>query len=353
MNKIKKFFGKIWSVLKPIFTSLFSNKNAYNNAKEKAWYWAVPLGLISIVLSLIPILVTNLNVGGATIFNSSVSYKNSVSISVRTFYMDEAMKDFVETLEDKGIVIQVEKDSKNRKMATINDQTKWDNAFNMNKNNRYEYYTNDSIRRLEIYFTDYEGQDFTTYLNDIYSNKNPSDGDPTSSIKTTSFLLLGKYEIAFVLCNNQTPVAVRQGDYSYLDEGWTFKKLLDKTADLSDQQKINDQIFENFKTFLNKIYESPRLTKAWTTTGIIAGINVGITFILGFLLWILTRGKTNPFRTITFWETQKISYWCALTPAILTLGLGFLLSTYAVIMYVGFLGLRVTFLAMKTLRPTE
>ena len=82
-----------------------------------------------------------------------------------------------------------------------------------------------------------------------------------------------------------------------------------------------------------------------------SAINVGIVLIMGFMVWVLTRGKNNPYRIFNVWECYKIVAWAALTPAILTSGLGFLIKAFASTLFPLLLGVRVMWLSMKSLRP--
>ena len=80
------------------------------------------------------------------------------------------------------------------------------------------------------------------------------------------------------------------------------------------------------------------------------GVNAGISIFMGFMLWVLTRGKNN-LRWFGIWETQKIVGWTTVTPAILTTGLGFLISSFSQVMFPLLLGVRIMWLSMKLLRP--
>jgi len=69
------------------------------------------------------------------------------------------------------------------------------------------------------------------------------------------------------------------------------------------------------------------------------------------MIFILTRGKRNPFRIYTFWETQKISYWASFTPSLLALIFGFIFTEYAVMIFVMLIGVRIMWMSMKSLKP--
>ena len=72
---------------------------------------------------------------------------------------------------------------------------------------------------------------------------------------------------------------------------------------------------------------------------------------MGLMVFLLTRGKTNPFRIYTFWDCQKIAYWAVPAPSVISLALGFFMSNFALVSFALVVGLRVMWLSMRTLRP--
>ena len=103
---------------------------------------------------------------------------------------------------------------------------------------------------------------------------------------------------------------------------------------------------------MSKAYNSTKITNAWMNTGIFSAVFVGLALVLGLMVFLMTRGKNNPFRIYTFWESQKIAYWASFSPAVLSL-LAFIpaLSNYAILMYIFFYGMRVMWMSMRSLRP--
>ena len=52
-----------------------------------------------------------------------------------------------------------------------------------------------------------------------------------------------------------------------------------------------------------------RNAEAWKVVGIASAVAIGMTVIMGTIIFLVTRGKNSPFRHYTFWETQKAGYW--------------------------------------------
>ena len=112
-----------------------------------------------------------------------------------------------------------------------------------------------------------------------------------------------------------------------------------------------DGVYKNFKKFLNKSYETLRVRNTFATSGIYLGIFFGLSLVMGLLMWILTRGKNNPNNYYTPWLTMKIQARLGLAPALITLIVGFFLTSYAALIYIATIGLRAMWISMKELRP--
>ena len=136
--------------------------------------------------------------------------------------------------------------------------------------------------------------------------------------------------------------------FKYFEDGFDFKSILSTNE---DPNVALTETWTNWKSFIRNAYNFNRLTATWQTVCIMGAINIGITGFMGFMIWILTRGKNNPYRIYTIWETQKIAYWCAPTPALLTLAFGFLFTNFANVLFPMLIGVRTMWLSMKSLRP--
>ena len=116
-----------------------------------------------------------------------------------------------------------------------------------------------------------------------------------------------------------------------------------------------NDVIESYKGFFAVSYESTKNGLAWQYTGIAFAIDIGITFLYGLLIFLMTRGKkTNPFHILTFWQTQKIAYWESFAPGVLSL-LGFIpipfFSQFAMFFYLFLMGMRTMWMSTRQLRP--
>jgi hypothetical protein len=159
----------------------------------------------------------------------------------------------------------------------------------------------------------------------------------------------GKYVDSYMLRTAGKPVlAVQTG----------LKELLtvtDKDGNAVAQNILSDDytkgVLKNFKKILDKSYETSKVVNVWGTSGIYLAIFFGLSVVMGFLMWILTRGKNNPNNYFTPWLTQKVEARLALSPAIITLIAGFFLTNQAPLLFILTLVLRVMWISMKELRP--
>ena len=138
-----------------------------------------------------------------------------------------------------------------------------------------------------------------------------------------------------------------------LSSAAAYKKQFSSEAFVSgdDLTDTANKTWGNWTNLIKKFYNQTRLKAAGVQLGIMSAVNVGIVLIMGFMVWVLTRGKNNPYRLFNVWECYKIVFWAALTPAVLTSGLGFLIKTFASTIFPLLLGVRVMWLSMKSLRP--
>ena len=122
-----------------------------------------------------------------------------------------------------------------------------------------------------------------------------------------------------------------------------------------DLNNFTDSNLNLWRSFLNEAYATQRNIGAWSATGLMFGIYSGFILFMGLMVFIMTRGKNNPYRIITFWQSQKIAYWAAPAPAILAMIFGFMFTgnTLLQFLFIFLYGMRVMWLAMRTLWPTQ
>ena len=138
-------------------------------------------------------------------------------------------------------------------------------------------------------------------------------------------------------------------------EGTNFAAIATKDRDNMGQPLTGDElknsVTEQYRQIIVTATNRQKLSSSWSYAGIVLAIYAGLEVIFGLVVFLLTRGKRNPFRVYTFWETQKIAYWAGVAPALLSLALGFLLTQFSLMLFIFLFGMRLMWLSMKTMRP--
>ena len=324
--------------LKLILRSLISNHACVEGGRKKPWYFAIPMVLLAMILALIPTFVQTITRQGDSI------------VSTNSYELDGSVERFLENIRNNNITMVVE----NKQL--IVDEDKWNAVYtdkDASGNNCYIHYHTDAVSGnsfadLGVYYipevrlTDDVFQNITTFPDTTNVDEQ---GNPKRVNRNYSFVLFTEKRVwVYVYASGKSSgqsIGTITGDYENLPDGWSINSCLaEKSADT----------WENWKFFLRKAYDNNRVKLTWQTTLMMFGINAGITIFMGFMLWVLTRGKNN-LRWFGLWETQKIVYWTTISPAILTTGLGFLISSFSQVMFPLLLGVRIMWLSMKLLRP--
>ena len=304
--------------IKLFFASLLSNNACIDGARKKPWYAAILIFFFSIILSVVPTSVLELKKQGDKYFEST------------TYGLREALTEFSEELqkdefEGKMKVIQIDK--KKYLQADEGVLFQRHNAQNDGKVDFKFVYTSNDKLDLEIAACKEQNVSYFVFTSDtVYISILDPNNPDSASPKVT----LG--------CANA---------YKKLSEN-AFKETY---AQGENATETANKTWDNWKVVIRKLYNQTRLKVAGIQLGISSAINVGIGLIMGFMVWVLTRGKNNPYKLFTVWESFKIAFWAALTPAMLTCGFGFLFKNFATMLFPLLLGVRVMWLTMKSLRP--
>jgi hypothetical protein len=341
---------KTKSNLKLGFSSIISNGACIDLGRNKPWYGAIIMGLLSVILAIIPIGVTRAWVhAGDTMF------------ATPTYEYETGLVKFEDALVDKGVSIVVDHDSKTLTATNFS-------ALNADSDHTWYRYVNSDTKTtmFEVFYTTTTDSDFTTFCTNVYNLKNPYTG--TANARTLcSYLILGpkayigyKYPVNATASSGYKGAASGQYD---LTPSFRFEDLVKQNThgkaydvprekvDATNYDTYQQEIVDTYKVFFNEGYETTKIQGAWMWTGIMAAVYVVFIVFMGLMIWLMTRGKNNPYRIYTFWETQKMSYWAAFTPAVLACGLGFAFSTYALFIFILFYGMRIMWMSMKNLRP--
>ena len=345
---------------KLIMKSLINNDACIEGGRTKRWFFAIIFAVLSLVLAVLPIMVTSLQAQGSDFTAGNYLYN-----------YDNAIVAFSDSLTDNNLSMVVSEDANGRFLAV--DKSQWEAAYTANAYKQYVHLNNDSKVDFEVYYTEAVGQEFVDYYTLVSQNKSPIDGswrEAADTARSTSYLIFGRERMVGQLFQpgNTTALSGVSGDYLKLDLGFDFKSLATVEIDgvtyvTSHDDKFSEpngflsidayrsQIQNRWNDVYDAVYYNTKMVTARDSTLIMLGVDALLIFFMGLMIFILTRGKRNPFRIYTFWETQKIAYWASFTPSLLALIFGFIFTEYAVMIFVMLIGVRIMWMSMKSLKP--
>lgn len=367
-----------------IFGGLFSNQRVINGSKHNAWWVALIMFLVGVILPVIPLTVTAANTYGASFVSGNVyglesqiteaslgSYLQGYSFTVNedktlsgTKYGEE-----ITTRDVEPIYQVISEAGKNENEITF--QLYYSPRGYQGENSIKDYVKNLSEKR-------YISGSATETSTSVDANES-AESEVKETYYRPSFLVLfkdglyayiakpGTFEVAAeqsgdwkntpaeteillrVLTNTDgsvPPVVANTNDPSAYEA--TFEEIMQEYL---RQNSYVDTVFGNWKNVFNEIYLFTKTNSILYQTFFFLGIYAVIVLFMGLMIFLLTRGKRNSFNYLTFWQCEKISMWASVSPGLLSLILGFLLSSYAVMFFIILMGLRTMWLCMKQLRP--
>ena len=373
-QKEKKSSG-LWANIKFFFSTLFSNDRCIEGGTKKPWYAAIIVAIMACLIAVIPTMVSYFARSGAAFFNSP------------NYNLDTSLTEFEKALHDENVSMSIA-DGK----MTVNeaDWKKVCKDKDGNEADRYAHYytvketklvaaasdsseagtpTSEEVTYcdLVVYYvanSKFAGSSLLEYVKAMILAKN----DPNAGLNTTettwSTNLIVYSEEMFIAFKKPSGansyVGAVQGKYDFAQK-FDLKNLFSEDINGKAYEHAygtiehRNDVIESYKGFFAVSYESTKNGLAWQYTGIAFAIDIGITFLYGLLIFLMTRGKkTNPFHILTFWQTQKIAYWESFAPGVLSL-LGFIpipfFSQFAMFFYLFLMGMRTMWMSTRQLRP--
>ncbi len=371
------------SPFKLLLRGLVKN-DAIVEAKSLSWLLAALCFILSILVSVIPPVV------------SSATEKGSYVMTNETYSMDVGIRAFNQFLYDNQIDIVIEPDkdengyviSKTAKLsmdATSYENWKAHTEIYNGTTRYYEFKINDesgtlTTPRFRVFYINGDKNLSTNntpaydffYNNERFGVNSKANDDPESEgyIAPTSFMVLGTHEIYIAVYpktatkNSNYYGTPFRGDYLRITQTIHLHTLLldERSSDDIDKIKVFDPSVtpiwaepseSGWSNFLDLAYSYTRMNTTLAMFSLLSGLNALIILVYGFTLWILTRGKHNPNRGMKLAETMKISCFAAISPALLSLIIGFIIPSFASFSFILFSSFRLMWISMKTLRPIE
>lgn len=352
-------------------SAIISNAAVVELGQKKPWYGAIITALLSVVLAALPILTTSLKTKGGDILNGTTyGYETGLVHFQQDLNASEEKVDW--NVEKGSLTVTGWKKFLSTEESGSTDAELWyHHVSNVTKKVDFAVFVafNNETKTL------LEGKDFSDYVAKVYNGINPTTGakigttlnvnvgTPSSeSTETTSeknhvnTIIFGKNTFRVMKAKADGEWAAETSVGSLRDYSGGELPLNSLVKNVSAEPDAVETYIADTKkawsNYLDKAAEKQIIGSAWTMTGLMAAIFVFFVFFMGLLIFIMTRGKNNPYRIYTFWMTQKMSYWGAFTPALLGMIIGFFVRPEILqFLFIILFGLRIMWLSMKTLRP--
>lgn len=356
------------------FKGLVSNQSCIDGSHESPWWVAAIFLAFSVIIPLLPNFVKLGKVNGGAFLTSA------------TYGLDKQMTAVAYDMKKDGVELAVKGDLLHYYVDGVENKTKFVNPYDdptyFTEGKQEFAYINEHIQygegkqyELRVFTWNLKGNKLKKAVNkvckqtyrkgslELYSEKEEKRYIPNIIIFTPE-----TFAVALYKSTSTSRVATTNGGLNWYNTGKTglVKRMLsssikagvwtDKTCSLTKDEFVNTYSGNTYKVLVriaNETYIHQRKVTKWTNTGIYAGIYTGVIVFLGLMLFVLTRGRSNPFKYLNVWHCQKIAWWASASPAILgmILALIFSASTIGQISFVLLVSLRIMWLSMRQLRP--
>lgn len=358
-----------WGNVKFFFASLISNDYCIE-ARKKPWYSAVIIALISVVLVTTPIMTTNFNQKGGSYLNEP------------TYGIESALTDFTNDMKARGVSLTI---NGNTLVDTGAAGHKWNDIYPVSYVHSYtkevaslpttvDSSSSSSVGSTPI-ITTVTVKDFAVYYigsEDIWDFTTKSgtgliyNVDPAgNTIYKINFMVLSSTAFVCYKLPNYNGTGTSKGSVSgkwdmASFEGFDLANLATRSLhsttpyDVTYASNITaytDKVMASWREVFNDGAASTIYVSSWKMTGIASAAFAGITLICGLLVFLMTRGKRNPFNCYTFLDGMKIAFWASFSPAVLALILSYIWSSWMILYYIFLFGMRIMWMSMKSLRP--
>lgn len=340
------------------FKTLVSNGAVMEAGRTFKWWFPVVMALFAAILAVIPTFVSNINIQAGNSFLST------------TYGYELGLLHFEQKLDAQEVSLVIEDGKLKNTTNNWNEKMSASDAENWYKVKATDLYGEGTTATIfEVFYNNTDRTD-EAFLKAVQQNLNPyvtatdefrsfdSLGNPLSA-PIIPYLVLGKesfYAASFKATGAAAGAVMGLYDHH---NGLDLRSLATKningdplTGDALVGRGKTQAIIASWKEFINAGYQSTKIRNTWTWTGIIVAVNVGTIALMGLLIFLLTRGKRNPFRVITFWEAFKMSMLASFSPAVISIPLGFLMTQFAYFGFVIVLAFRIMWMSMRTLSPT-
>ncbi len=344
----KKLSPETKDKLKTGFLTTINNDACIKAGREYSCIAPIIIAVCSVLLAVLPSFINNwkTNVG-----DNVLSAHNGLETSLAAF--ESAMG-------EKNVKLQISNDGV-LDVAGSNFSALYEGE------KQYYCYVNDVSEREELrVFITSDDVNIDTIINNNTSGTETLPETTTNSSGETvpvtlkygiNCLVFGPRHFRFAIYPQRSSTLSSSLTYSYeRTKGLNIADLHAKDVTLvSNPSTYIKETREQWKGFLNAAYYDSKVASTFSSFGIMAGIDAGLIILLGLVIFLVTRGKRNPYRIYTFWQTQKMAYWAASVPAILAMILAFIFAqtTLSLFFFVFVYGMRMMWMTMRSLSTAK
>ena len=361
LKKVRKGLSpKAKFTLGNAFKGLISNQACIDGSRGSAWWVAAIFLVFSSILPLLPTLGQLSKLNG----NSFIANNN--------FDLDKQLAHFVYYAKQENIEFKAEggllhyyKDGDRKDEEGFKNPQKIPGYF---ENYECEWsYLNTVTNQIDLKMYFWVDENLQANINTIITEKlavkthdkyTGAEGQkpylPNIVIFTPTTMAVCLYKV-----DTDVQAAVSNGGLNWVNTpsvGLVERLIGGADTSVSESTFVNEnsyKVISEFKNICTETYLTQKAKTKWTNLGIYFAIYVGVILFLGLMVFILTRGKRNPYNFLNIWECQKISWWASASPAIIgtLLSLIFSGNTIGQMAFILVVSLRVMWLSMKQLRP--
>ena len=331
------------------FGQLISNASALRGAKAGPLWLTILFFVFALLLPIIPIFVQQVTTNGSTFLNK---YSYNLDRTVTAVAID--------LKETRNAEFSIGQDH----LLSITENGNPVNFGEYGNGTMYASYVDASSGQYElaVYLstaeTDKQKETFIAEVDSVrYAWNSTTVTGEGSEIYRPNFIVLFKDGIyVCIYGHNTVSIAANSylGDFKTIsanDKCLETLLTVDGIAQNMYDNKYTQGVYANFKKALDKSYETLKIKNTGLTCLIYFGIFFGASLLMGLLMFLLTRGKNNPNNYFSFWLCLKIQARLSFCPGLLTMIIGFFLTSQIPLIMIMLLGLRVMWISMKELRP--
>jgi hypothetical protein len=319
---MKKFFNFL-------FRGLLSNQEIIDNHKEHSLLSSLIILIVSLLIAVVPSFSSIAKTKGSSVITSSQNASLDTSLVLFSQYIDE-----------NNISLGIK-----------------DGKFYIDSADKEKYFPNGEYsivaqERELLAVRICEDANIEAFQT-MYAYGRTSLDQTDYNLKPRSYLIIS--ESYFVLATYLSTATNTLNDDGTLSSAAstnaTYSGLCSSSKDVEISSfytlKNYDSCISNWETLFNNLYQKSKVRYLWSYTGIISAINVAAVLLIALMLMILSRLKKSSLNKFNFLDSFKIISYASLSPAIIALCLGFIMSAVAGIAFVLCIGIRGTYLSMK------